>query len=102
MNKKDLQNAIREFLSKDGNSPITEANLTKAQLEDLLLKLQLKPSELVRKNESVFKEAAKLKALTERQKQVILAKERGAEHIGAKPKFMTKQKKKRLENNGIV
>jgi UPF0176 protein len=44
----------------------------------------------------------KLKALTERQKQVILAKERGAEHIGAKPKFMTKQKKKRLENNGIV
>jgi arsenate reductase len=39
--------------------------LTKAQIEDLLLKLQLKPSELVRKNESVFKEAAKLKALTE-------------------------------------
>ena len=43
----------------------------------------------------------KLKALTERQKQVILAKERGAEHIGAKPQFMTKQKKKCLENNGI-
>ena len=44
----------------------------------------------------------KLKALTERQKQVILAKERGTEHIGAEPQFMTKQKKKRLENNGIV
>jgi hypothetical protein len=28
---------------------------------------------------------------------VILAKERGIEHIGTKPKFMTKQKKKRLE-----
>ena len=39
----------------------------------------------------------KLKALTERQKQVILAKERGIEHIGTKPQFMTKQKKKRLE-----
>ena len=41
--------------------------LTKTQLEDLLLKLQLKPSELVRKNESVFKESAKLKALTEQE-----------------------------------
>ena len=39
----------------------------------------------------------KLKALTERQKQVILAKERGIDHIGTKPKFMTKQKKKRIE-----
>jgi UPF0176 protein len=39
----------------------------------------------------------KLKGLTERQKQVILAKERGVEHIGSKPQFMTKQKKKRLE-----
>ena len=39
----------------------------------------------------------KLKALTERQKQVILAKELGIEHIGTKPQFMTKQKKKRLE-----
>ena len=39
----------------------------------------------------------KLKALTERQKQVILAKERGIEHVGTKPQFMTKQKKKRLE-----
>ena len=39
----------------------------------------------------------KLKALTERQKQVILAKERGIEHIGTKPKFITKQKKKRSE-----
>ena len=39
----------------------------------------------------------KLKALTERQKQVILAKERGIDHIGGKTQFMTKQKKKRLE-----
>ena len=39
----------------------------------------------------------KLQALTERQKQVILAKERGIEHIGTKSHFMTKQKKKRLE-----
>jgi UPF0176 protein len=38
----------------------------------------------------------KLKALSERQKQVILAKERGIKHIGTKPQFMTKQKKKRL------
>jgi UPF0176 protein len=39
----------------------------------------------------------KLQALTERQKQVILAKERGIDHIGGKTQFMTKQKKKRLE-----
>jgi UPF0176 protein len=39
----------------------------------------------------------KLKALTERQKQVILGKERGVEHIGTKGHFMTKQKKKRIE-----
>jgi len=39
----------------------------------------------------------KLKSLTERQKQVILAKERGIEHIGTKPQFMTKQKKSRRE-----
>ena len=39
----------------------------------------------------------KLKSLTERQKQVILAKERGIDHIGGKTQFMTKQKKKRLE-----
>ena len=39
----------------------------------------------------------KLLALTERQKQVILAKERGIDHIGGKTQFMTKQKKKRLE-----
>jgi predicted sulfurtransferase len=39
----------------------------------------------------------KLQALTERQKQVILAKERGVDHIGGKTQFMTKQKKKRLE-----
>jgi UPF0176 protein len=39
----------------------------------------------------------KLKALTERQKQLILAHERGIDHIGSKPQFMTKQKKKRIE-----
>jgi UPF0176 protein len=44
----------------------------------------------------------KLQALTERQKQVILAKERGIEHIGTKPQFMTKQKKKRLEKTEAV
>ena len=41
--------------------------------------------------------AEKLKALTERQKQVILAKQRGLEHIGTQFRFVTKQKKKRLE-----
>ncbi len=40
----------------------------------------------------------KLKGLTERQKQVILAKERGIEHIGSKLKFITKQKEKRKKN----
>ena len=44
----------------------------------------------------------KLKALTERQKQVILARERGIEHIGTKPQFITKQKKKRLANKESV
>jgi UPF0176 protein len=44
----------------------------------------------------------KLEALTERQKQVILAKQRGVDHIGSKAEFMTKQKKKRLENLKIV
>jgi UPF0176 protein len=44
----------------------------------------------------------KLKSLTERQKQVILAKERGIEHIGTQPRFMTKQKKKRLEKTETV
>jgi UPF0176 protein len=34
----------------------------------------------------------KLKSLTERQRQVILAKNRGVDHIGAKSKFITKQK----------
>jgi len=41
----------------------------------------------------------KLKALTERQKQVILAKQRGIEHIGNQSKFLTKQKIRRLERN---
>ena len=52
MNKKDLQNAIREFLSKDGNSPITEANLTKVQLdkrEDYLKQLKKNKKELVKR-----------------------------------------------------
>ena len=44
----------------------------------------------------------KLKSLTERQKQVILAKQRGIDHIGSKAQFMTKQKKKRLENLKVV
>jgi UPF0176 protein len=44
----------------------------------------------------------KLKSLTERQKQVILAKERGIEHIGTKSQLMTKQKKKRLEKTETV
>jgi UPF0176 protein len=44
----------------------------------------------------------KLQALTERQKQVILAKERGVDHIGGKAQFMTKQKKKRLEKIELV
>jgi UPF0176 protein len=35
----------------------------------------------------------KLKSLTERQRQVILAKERGIEHIGAKPQSITKLKR---------
>ena len=52
MNKKDLQNTIREFLSKDGNSPITEANLTKVQLdkrEDYLKQLKKNKKELVKR-----------------------------------------------------
>ena len=52
MNKKDLQNATREFLLKDGNSPITEANLTKAQLdkrEDYLKQLKKNKKELVKR-----------------------------------------------------
>ena len=44
----------------------------------------------------------KLQALTERQKQVILAKERGIEHIGTQPQFITKQKKKRLKKTESV
>ena len=39
----------------------------------------------------------KLKALTERQKQIILSKERGIEHIGNNPKFLSNPKKKNLE-----
>ena len=39
----------------------------------------------------------KLQALTERQKQVILAKKRGVDHIGVKSKFITKQKNNRRQ-----
>jgi len=43
----------------------------------------------------------KLKALTERQRQVILAKQRGAEHIGTNSKYLIKQKKKRLAKSAL-
>ena len=39
----------------------------------------------------------KLEALTERQKQVILAKHRGSTHLGAKPNFVTSLKRNRLK-----
>ena len=81
MNKKDLQNAIREFLLKDGNSPITEANLTKAQLdkrEDYLKQLKKNKKELVKRYgkdaESVmYGRATNLakKAVSEMNKQKI-------------------------------
>ena len=81
MNKKDLQNAIREFLSKDGNSPITEANLTKVQLdkrEDYLKQLKKNKKELVKRYgkdaESVmYGRATNLakKAVTEMDKQKL-------------------------------
>ena len=38
----------------------------------------------------------KLEALTERQKQLILAKQRGEEHIGTRAQSITKQRKKPL------
>jgi UPF0176 protein len=44
----------------------------------------------------------KLKALTERQKQVILAKERDIEHIGTNSQLMTKKKKKRLDKTKVI
>jgi UPF0176 protein len=39
----------------------------------------------------------KLKSLTERQKQVILAKHRGSMHLGAKPNFVSSIKRNRLK-----
>jgi arsenate reductase len=39
--------------------------LSKAELQGLLAKLELKPSELVRRNEVIFKEAKKVGVLTE-------------------------------------
>ncbi|CAM8407218.1 COG1054 Predicted sulfurtransferase [Candidatus Methylopumilus universalis] len=47
-----------------------------------------------------FHTPEKIKSLTERQRQVIIAKKRGVDHIGGKSHFMTKQKKKRLEKIG--
>ncbi len=41
----------------------------------------------------------KLHALSERQKEVILAKHRGIEHIGTQFRFLTNQKRRRLERN---
>ena len=39
--------------------------LTKSELHDLLAKLDLKPSELIRRNEVIYKEAKKMGVLTE-------------------------------------
>jgi len=76
MNKKDLQNAIREFLSKDGNSPITEANLTKVQLdkrEDYLKQLKKNKKEvIVISDDEDDENAALLCALVEMEKGGIL------------------------------
>ena len=41
----------------------------------------------------------KLKALTERQKQVILAKNRGIEHLGSQSNFLSKLKKNRIKES---
>lgn len=41
----------------------------------------------------------KLKALTERQKQVILAKKRGIEHLGSQSNFLSKLKKNRIKES---
>lgn len=39
--------------------------LSKSELQGLLAKLDLKPSELIRRNETIFKEAKKVGVLTE-------------------------------------
>ena len=41
----------------------------------------------------------KLKALTERQKQVILARKRGIEHLGSQSNFLSKLKKNRIKES---
>ena len=58
-----------EALQLHGNPfevyPYLKQPLTKMELQELLSKLNLLPSELVRKNELVFKEASKASVLTE-------------------------------------
>jgi hypothetical protein len=52
MNKKDLQQAIREFLSKDKSSLVTEETLTRAQLdkrEDYLKDLKKQKKNLIKR-----------------------------------------------------
>ena len=52
MNKKDLQQAIREFLSKDKSSLVTEETLTRAQLdkrEDYLKDLKKQKKSLIKR-----------------------------------------------------
>ena len=58
-----------------------------------------KVSEMADEKRNIQQFKAQIEALTERQKQVILAKQRGIEHIGNQSKFLTKQKRRRLERN---
>ena len=50
-------------------------NLSSEQIRNILKKLQLKPIELVRKNEAIWKEKYKGKALTDEQLIEILSNE---------------------------
>lgn len=58
-----------EVLQKQGSTfevhPYMKQPLTKIELQELLTKLAMLPSELVRKNELIFKEASKAGVLTE-------------------------------------